>query len=299
MRNCLFAFIVALVGCSQAPDPPEVAPAQRATAATDLYVEVIGDLVTVRARDVTVRNVLQEIARQGDLVLVLRDALDERITLEFERLPLPEAMQRVLRDRDYTLQYVRPPARAGNDQANRLWVLSDAAEDSRVRNSKALAANEANTPSSLGLMHESPAVRLKAVSELADSGGPEATAALAVAALSDADDSVREEAVHALGEMGEETGVPVLEHALKDPDARVREAAIDAFVNLGGDDSARALAVALSDRDAAIRAEAVKALGEIGGETALRLLRQAMTDENSTIREAATELHAELSQAEE
>ena len=146
----------------------------------------------------------------------------------------------------------------------------------------------------LALASDDPKPCIEALIELTDRGGDEAAAALAAAALSDADASVRVEAVLGLGEIGDEADLESLEDVLLDLDAGVRVAAIEAITDIGGDDSAWTLAIALTDEEASVREETVYALGEIGGEIAIRLLQQALADENSSIREAVTEALAEL-----
>ncbi len=303
---CLVAGLTLLVGFVEAQDTLEGTQATTHASPGYLHVEITDEIVTVKARDVTVKDLIEEIARQSGLVVVLHDPLDERVTMELHRLPLPEAMGRILRDQSFALQYVQPLSSTGNSSdahPSRLWVFSkgpadDYARQDAVKGLGALNADEVIVPLSLALADDDANVRLEAVSALANVGSDQATAALAAAALSDGDSSVREEAVYALGEIGGETGMQVLEQALMDPDNRVREAAVEAFADIGGDESALALAVALNDEDASLRAEAVDALGEIGGETAIRLLQQALADEQSSIREAAAEFLAELSSQE-
>ncbi len=123
----------------------------------------------------------------------------------------------------------------------------------------------------------------------------EAAAALAAAAFLDADPRVREDAVRALGEGGDQMSLPMLEQALLDSDSNVRTAAIQSLSDLAGEGAASALAVALGDEDAELREEAVYALGKIGGTTAIGLLQFALGDPEQAVREAAAQILAELS----
>lgn len=148
----------------------------------------------------------------------------------------------------------------------------------------------------LALSDEDAGTRIRALVELADHGGDEATAALAASALSDVDASVREEAILGLGETGDESRLDILEQALMDTNDGVREAAIEALSDIGGDDAAWTLAIALTDQASFLREEAVYALGGIGGEIAVGLLQQALADEEESVREAAADVLAELSE---
>ncbi len=307
---CLVTCAALLLGCVDAQDTVTgMRPAIRASP-DNLRVATSDGLVTVQARDVSVWALLEEVARQSRLIVVSHDPLDERVTLDFQRLPLPEALDRILRDQSFALEELQRLTGAGDRRdarPRRLWVFSKgpagdhasadttAADD--VEDLDALDADGLTGPLSLALADDDTNVRLDAVSALAAVGSDQAAATLAAVALSDGDSSVREEAVYALGEIGGEIGIQVLAQALIDPDDDVREAAVEAFANIGGDESALALAVALNDGDDSVRAGAVDALGEIGGETAIRLLRQASLDEESSIGESAAELLAELSAA--
>lgn len=302
---CLVAGAALLTGCVDARD---AAPAPTRAPSAALHVELIDERLTVRARDVSVGELVDEIARRHGLVVISREPLDERVSLELERLALPEALGRILRHYSFALQAAQAPggSRNGAEAAEgKLWVFSRAPVETRaslearftdrIEASDALDAEELIARSSLALGDHDARARLSAVSTLAEVGDQHAVAPLTAAALSDGEPSVREEAAYALGAIGGQMSIDVLEQALIDPDGDVRGAAIDAFTQIGGDASARALAVALTDRDASLRADAVDALGEIGGETAIGLLRRALQDERSAIRDAAAEYLAELS----
>lgn len=136
---------------------------------------------------------------------------------------------------------------------------------------------------------------MEAVAMLADVPGPHADSALADVALTHADFSVREEAVHTLGERGGTIALHTLQQALQDPSPRVREATVRAFVDVGGEEAASALGSALGAADPLLRSNAVDGLGEIGGSDATRYLQQMLQDENDAVREAAAEWLAEFS----
>ncbi len=283
---------------------PQVAPSH-------LEVTSEGEYVTVRAHGASVRAIVQEIARQRGLVVVSREPLDQRVTLDIRRLPLSEALGRILRDESFLLAaiYEPPGARQSPTVTRKLWVFSrESGADGRASADVSLGdvlarpdslhvdADELADSLSLAFGDSDANVRADAVSALGSTRGDPAAAALASAALSDAAPSVREEAAYALGEIGGETSLRALEQALADPEHDVREAAIGALASIGGDQSALALAVVLNDQDASLRAEAVDALGEIGGDTAIRLLQRVSADEESYIRESAVELLADLSE---
>lgn len=242
-----------------------------------LDAEINNGMVTLKARDVTVKRLVEEIAHRGAIRLMLNTALDERVTLEFRQLPLQQAVDRILRGRNYALRYLPPPCSTVNPGARAqgtLWVFSDDAHPAEA------AADDTGI------------VRI-AVPDPAGSGNDEATVLLA-AALGDWDASVREEAVDVLGDLSGEAAIPLLEQALVDPDSDVQEAAIAALADIGGEQAARALATALNDDNTALRENTVDALGDIGGKTATRLLQRALADQERLVRDAAAEHLAEL-----
>ncbi len=327
----LVACILLFVNGVMAQDAFEARQVSAASATSYLNVEMSDDLVTLKAHNVSVRDVLDEIARQSDLIVVSRSPLHGRLTLELERLPLFEALRRIMRGRSYLLHQAQAAtgARIADDERqSTLWVFSDESandpgyteaashslpgiksaievlqsklmsDDVRVRQEaikglRRLKVNEVIAPLSYALADEDKKVRVKAIYALADIGGDNAVAAMAAAA-GDENAWVRAETAYALGTLGGDTAIQVLQYSLHDVDSDVRESAIEAFTEIGGGQSARALAVALQDTDASLRVEAIEALGDIGGETAMRLLGQALEDQDNTVRKAANEALAEL-----
>lgn len=311
---CLFVGFLLLASLVEAQDHVEATTATTHAPHPRLRVEIIGDTVTVAARDVTVKALLEEMAHQGGLMLVLRDPANDLVTQEFTRLPLLKALGRIVGHRGFALDDGRG-GNARDTQPRTLWVFPDTTKDHHVwpagradqagsmngdagprpdagEGLSAFSAQDRTAPLSPASTHDDVDARFEAVSALAGKGGDQAAAAL-TAALSDRDPSVREEAVYALGMIGGQTATQSLRQALMDPQPDVRTAAIAALTDIGGEDSAQALATALRDHDASLRQDAVDALGEIGGPTAIRLLQQALRDEDAFVRETAAEYLAE------
>lgn len=322
----LISCCVLLAHASPAQDAFGDRQASGDTGGGDLRVEMNDHLVSLKAHNVHLRDVLAGIARQCDLTVVSHAALDASLTLEIERLPLPELLARIMRDQSYLLQQT-PAATdggmAGHACGGTLWIFSDGIsgedghslvdttstieilqaklmnDDSRVRiaaikSLRRLDVNEVIAPLSYALADENRNIRVKAIYALADVGGDDAVAVLATAA-SDEDAWVRAETAYALGTLGSDTAVQVLQHALHDADRGVRESAIAAFTEIGGVQAAQALAVALQDADTSLRVEAVEALRGVGGITAIHLLNQALQDQDDAVREAARDALVELS----
>ena len=232
------------------------------TSSSGGLVHIADDLLTVKVRDASVEELVEEIARQSGLNIVWYGAISERITLNFERLALEQALTRILRHHSFALASARP---------GKLWIIPKGAEGSPPQTA---AANESEQEDFL----QDESIDLT----------------LLIAALRSEDSWEREEAVEALGEIGGPESAQFLGVALQDEDEDVRQAAIAALAQIGGDRAAQVLGVALEDEDEWFREEAVEALGEIGGNSAIRLLEQALSDEYDGVRDTAEELLEEL-----
>ncbi len=327
----LVACFLLIVNGVMAQDVFEDRQVSADSATSYLNVEMSDDLVTLTAHNVGVRDVLDEIARQSDLIVVSHGPLHGRLTLELERLSLSEALRRILRGQSYLLHQAQPATGTritNHEHRTTLWVFSDGAavepgqgqaagrssldtasaiealqaqllsDDLRVRQEaikglRRLKVDEVIAPLSYALADKDKSVRVKAIYALADIGGDNAVAAI-TAGAADENPWVRAETAYALGMLGGGAAIQVLKHALHDADSDVRESAIEAFTDIGGEQSAGALAVALQDADASLRVEAVEALADIGGETAMRLLDQALEDQDNAVRKAANEALTEL-----
>ncbi len=237
-----------------------------------LLVRFANGLLTVKVHDASVKELVEELARQSGINIVWYGTISERITLDFQGLALDQALGRILRQHSFALAF----SQAGEGPSNsarprKLWIIPKGAEGSPPQ---AAVANEIEQEDIL--QDESTDIMLL------------------IAALRSEDSWEREEAVEALGEIGGPESAPFLGLALKDEDEDVRQAALAALAHIGGDQAAQVLAVAMEDEDEWFREEAVEALGEIGGNSAIRILEQALSDEYEGVREIAEELLEEL-----
>ncbi|MDH4237223.1 MAG: HEAT repeat domain-containing protein [Nitrospira sp.] len=173
-------------------------------------------------------------------------------------------------------------------------LLQDRVKAVREEASSALAAiGESAIPALLeSLAHQDWLVRLHAVESLGKSKSRHAVAPLLSALFNDADSAVREDAVRALGQIGDPQAVDYLLTAMKEP--RLRTPAVEALGQIGDrkavpplidvvkGDHPPAAAGAIEgcgDRwseEAVTQAAAVRALGTIGDESALPTLAAAL-----------------------
>lgn len=292
----------------QGPDGAEWAPALSPRGG--IKVAVTGELVSVKAQEASVEAVVHEIARQCGFEIITFGPLEGRVTLEFDRLPLSEALRRILHDASFALDHsqglIGTGARGLSSKcARKLWVLSQPSAPGQPVQIAVQGGNnfdlgglaETVSMDTLGsaLAQGNVNERVDALATLATMEDDATAASMAGAALSDQDAAVREGAVYALGRIGDEYSRPLITEALGDPDVEVREAAIQALENIGGDESAKAIGQVLADANCAVRSAAVDSIAEIGGTTAIQLLRQVSVNEKGVIAELAAEHLARLS----
>ncbi len=303
MRRSLVATLAlaALAATPTLAQPPSQATLPKAREEVVCsHVRVQTGSVTIQADDVAVVHLLEEIARQSDLKVTVYGALDARVTIDVELAPMREALERLLRGQSFALRYREPTdattADGSEGSSNQLWVFPKEGGQATVLTAN--SGDEAPLPA------KTVPTTLEAIARLLDqveeSGELEGTLdALAAAALSAEEQSVRAKAVYALGELENPDALPVLEQALSDPQERVREAAIEALSNVGSTDAAWALATALDDPSPSLRQEAIYALAEADEHVARTLLERALADEQPSVREAAEEALEELAEVDE
>jgi hypothetical protein len=165
------------------------------------------DAVSVRVADTTLAEVLDEIGRQSGVAIRGQVGDTRRVTADFEGVPLPEALHRLLGDQNFLLVYdaqqqprtvevLSPPGEALSGPAD----VSRSADPSpsRASGSPSRAQPDPSLESTLRLLDGYPQVLLKA--ELADALGTQAMPLrqLLDTSLNHAEKTVRAEATRSL-----------------------------------------------------------------------------------------------------
>jgi len=103
------------------------------------------------------------------------------------------------------------------------------------------------------------------------------------------DVTVRSDAAHALGKLGDEAAVAGLARALQDPDEYVRKSAVMALRRISGPAAGEALRQALSDRSEQVVLQAVNGLRDIRDKGAVDPLIRVLARRERSLQLAATE----------
>lgn len=232
--------------------------------------------LTVKAKDIPFERVLEEIANQIRIEIVLYGPPGELVSADFSDLPLENGLKRLARNFNYVLIYKPEGANAARLEIKAMLIFSKErnrskeSSGSRVIVPQERASRESGEASfdsvAQALQHKDAEVRENAVDSLAELKDERATVLLSEVLLSDRDSDVRESAAEALGDLGGPKAVESLTRALKDKDAGVRESAIESLATVGGDEAVRPLMDALTDEDEDVREAAALALKTITGE---------------------------------
>lgn len=207
-------------------------------------VTVQDGMVSIHARGVRLDELLGAISLQAGIAIYLYTLPDTRVSMDFDRVPLEQALQRVLRGRNYTLE--------------------TGARDAGLRTVRVLPAGKARFHAADPSTSHDPDARADAVSSLAGEDGSRVIPALGQA-LRDHDPDVRQAAIYTLALTGGDEAVDTLGYALNDPDTDVRGLAIEALDQIGGDRARILLQQALGDGDPQIRDTAARLLERADG----------------------------------
>jgi len=103
------------------------------------------------------------------------------------------------------------------------------------------------------------------------------------------DVTVRSDAAHALGKLGDEAAVDALARALQDPDEYVRKSAVMALRRISGQAAGEALRTALADRSEQVVLQAVNGLRDIRDKGAVEPLIRVLARRERSLQLASTE----------
>jgi hypothetical protein len=198
-RNILFPLWAGLLVISGLA-PPFVGATESTVA---MSVSFENGLVSVSASSVPVRDVIEAIADQAGLRLVEQVELDQQVTLDIDRQPLPDALAVLLENDSYTLFQAIPSTDNDADVIpGTLWVFSEGTS----------LAPAATVFYEAVLYQGTYREKKEAIRELRRLGTPAAVQALSLA-LGDEDARIRDTALSALSRIGSDEALAAIASA--------------------------------------------------------------------------------------
>jgi HEAT repeats len=233
-----------------------MAPAHTATAAPDggrpgeLFIQREQDLLTVKARQIPHRRILEGLASQLHFELIIAGPLEEQRSLEIEARPWEEALKKALSPVSWAFVY---DSSSGQPRLAKVFVFpakEDGITAARPSSTTTRAASPPQAPP------PTPEPQVNAPPQPQDKGIDPSLTEL----LEADDEEMRALALVGLATMGGEQAVTALRQALKDKEPWIRETAVEALAEIGGAQAIQGLQQALGDENEEVRKAAEEAL---------------------------------------
>lgn len=248
-----------------------------------LEIALENGLLTLRARDAPLGEVVQAIGEHVGFETIVLGALEMRVDISFSELPLTTALERVLGNSSRVVVSAPEPLNRGESDIVRIWLLGsgESGHESLARNTAHAVENDLQDPD----------VKRRSEAMLRLGIAPATAAeleALALALQNDEEALVRSRAAIALGALRDERAVLVLEVALLDENSSVRVQAIHALSKIGGERATSALGgVLLHGKDSVQRVVAAQSLAAQNTVLARQYLDAVAEDPDAQIRAAS------------
>jgi hypothetical protein len=215
-----------------------------------LVIRMDQNMLTVKAKGVPHRRLLEELAKRLKFELIIAGPLEDQRSLEIDARPWEEALKKALSPASWAFVY---DSSGGEPRLAKVFVFP----------SKDIASG-AGRPS------------------------PSPSRVVAPVPIPTPPPAPQPQGRQAL-QRPEQGGDASLTEMLEAEDEETRALALVGLAAMGGEQAVAGLRQALRDKEAWIRETAVEALAEIGGEQAIQGLQQALRDENEDVRKAAQE----------
>jgi hypothetical protein len=224
--------------------------------AEQLTIRVDGDMLTVKARQVPHRRILESLAKQLNFELIMAGPLYDRRSLEIEGRPWEEALKRVLAPASWAFVY---HTSGDQPQLAKVFVFPSKGEGSN--------ANPPASPGRVASPPPTPARTTKPQATAAPKSEPAATDPSLAQMLESDDEEMRALALVGLATMGGEQAIAAITRALQDKQPWIRETAVEALAEVGGEQAIRGLQQALNDENADVQKAALEALRQLQSNT--------------------------------
>jgi hypothetical protein len=222
----------------------------------ELIIRVDGERLTVKARQVPHRRILEGLARQLNFEVIIAGPLDDRRSVEIEGRPWEETLKRALSPASWAFVY---HSSGGQPQLARVFVFPSKEGDSNADRPANPGGGATPTPT--------PAQTTKPQAAVAPESAPGANDPSLVQMLQSDDEEMRAFALVGLATMGGEQAVAAITRALRDKEPWIRETAVEALAEIGGEQAMRGLQQALSDKHPDVQKAAQEALSRLQAPT--------------------------------
>jgi HEAT repeats len=216
----------------------------------ELIIRLEGNMLTLKARDVSHRQILEGLAKQLNFELALAGPLEDRRSLEIDGRPWEEALKKALSPASWAFVY---DSSGEGPRLAKVFVFPSTSETSGPGRPSPSPGRVA-APAPVPLPAPSPpGGRLPKVAE------QESDTSL-TEMLQAEDDETRALALVGLATMGGEQAIVALRQALQDKEPWIRETAVEALAEIGGEQAIQGLQQALRDESEDVRRAAQEAL---------------------------------------
>jgi hypothetical protein len=284
-----------------------------------LVVQLHGHLLSVRVRNASWEEVLQEIARQTGVRIHVMGPLAGTLSQEFQALPLEQGLRRLFREANTLFLSVRgTEAGIAANTLTDVWLFPQEGQraagrqvlppptgpttaekqerlDSWRNTAEAIPSTEGGQPQGEPAGEEEQDERLRALRAFAQQGHTETLQQ----ALFDPDQTVQATALALFAERDRQGVIDVLVDATQSPQPPMRVQALSLLHQTDQADERMVLSVleeALADHDVTVKSYAIQALAERRGPEAIESLRQALRDPDVSIRRMVIESVAQREQ---
>jgi hypothetical protein len=211
--------------------------------------------LTVSLKDVPLRAVLEKIAQEAGISIVLKGSAENRVSAEFSGIGIEEGIKRLTKGSSHAFIYARNDPEALFSKPMTVFIYSESPGSCSIFGVP-IAASSEPISDNLAPNSEDSARAFKTLKDRASAGNEDACS-------------------------------HIIELALYDKNMETRVASIEFLASIGQERVTDALIQALDDDEAGVRAASVRALGQYPGERALNALRVALQDPVPEVRKAA------------
>jgi hypothetical protein len=215
-----------------------------------LLIKLDGPLLTVKAKEIPQRQILEEIAKRLSFQLIIHGSLEERRSLDLEGIPWEEGLKKALFTANWAFIY--EPA-AGGLRLSKVLVMPAQRDRDATDRPPPVPAREA-------ISFPAPIKPSEAQSDSALGQGQVGVNIPLTKLLKAEDVSVRAAAIGSIAVIGGEGAVDALMQALQDQEPWLRLEAVEALTKLGGEQAMQGLQQALQDENPDVQQAAQKAL---------------------------------------